>query len=206
MEPIVTRSSRRQFVKGASAAAGAVVASGYVKPGLRALGVPTALAAVSGPPDTGEEFDTGTPGYWANSGNVNAGGKDLWDLVSDEDWEEAGGLGTNPYVHTTLFNDYFADWEAFDNLTMFDVANKSPDDLKGNTIDAAALKAARSLVAAVLNASFYGSGASGYPFSVQELKDMWAAAVAANTKGAFNSLNCKLDNANNGLDPDAPCP
>ena len=57
VDPIVSdgsrhRVSRRTFVKGATATTGAVVASSYIKPGMRTLGVPGALAQVSGSPDT----------------------------------------------------------------------------------------------------------------------------------------------------------
>ncbi|MGN6359065.1 MAG: hypothetical protein ACTHMJ_23895 [Thermomicrobiales bacterium] len=50
--PGPTRTSRRRFVRAVSAT-GALVASGYVKPSLRSLGVPGALAAVSGGSYTG---------------------------------------------------------------------------------------------------------------------------------------------------------
>ena len=45
--------TRRQFVRVAAAGATGAVAAGYVKPNLRSLGVPAALASVSGVPDTG---------------------------------------------------------------------------------------------------------------------------------------------------------
>jgi hypothetical protein len=45
--PTPIRTSRRRFVRAVSAT-GALVASSYVKPNLHSLGVPGALAAVSG--------------------------------------------------------------------------------------------------------------------------------------------------------------
>ena len=48
--PQEQRIGRRRFVQGASAAVGGVAAAAYVKPGLRALGVPSTLAAISGGP------------------------------------------------------------------------------------------------------------------------------------------------------------
>ena len=42
--------TRRQFLKGATATTTALAANAYVKPSLRALGVPSALAAISGGP------------------------------------------------------------------------------------------------------------------------------------------------------------
>ncbi len=48
-QPIRRRVSRRNFIRGSSAATGAVVAGAYVKPSLLPLGTPTAYARVSGP-------------------------------------------------------------------------------------------------------------------------------------------------------------
>lgn len=43
------RVSRRRFIGGTTATAGAVVAGAYVSPTLRSIGMPTAYAAVSAP-------------------------------------------------------------------------------------------------------------------------------------------------------------
>ena len=43
------RVSRRRFIGGTAATAGAVVAGAYVSPTLRSIGMPTAYAAVSAP-------------------------------------------------------------------------------------------------------------------------------------------------------------
>ena len=205
--------SRRRFIRTTAAAASAVVAGTYVTPTLRSIGMPTAYAAVSAPyepppppPPPYEPpppvFDTGTPGYWANSGNINAGGKNLWDMLTDADWATAGGIGTNPYVHSTPFNSFFSPYAPFGQATMYEVANQ------GGGSDAAA-KAARSLIAAFLNASFYGSVPDGYPegfpLSVTQLQQLWADAVKSGKRSAFLGLNCTLDNANNGRALDAPC-
>ena len=53
------QTTRRRVVRGA-AVAGALAAAAYVKPGLRSLGVPGALASVSGAPIAGP-YD-GPPG------------------------------------------------------------------------------------------------------------------------------------------------
>ena len=196
--------SRRRFIRGTAATASAVVAGTYVTPNLRSIQMPTAYAALSAPHGESDEpiFDTGTPGYWANSGNISAGGKNLWDLQTDADWVAAGGLGTNPYIHSTPFNTFFTPYAPFGQATMFEVANQ------GGGSDAAA-KAARSLIAAFLNASFYGSvpdgHSEGFPLSVTQLQTMWADAVKSGKKSAFLALNCTLDNANNGLSLDATC-
>ncbi len=200
--------TRRRFLQGATATTGALVAGTYVKPDMRSLGVPAAYAAVSAPPPEENPppvFDTGTPGYWANSGNMDAGGKNLWDMTSDEEWTAAGGIGTNPYIQTTPFNSFFTSYTPFGSLTMLELANNGVSGYEKNKVVQAAVKAARSLIAAYLNAAFYGSGATGYPLTVEELQQMWTEAVQANKQGTFNALNCKLDNANNGLPLDAPC-
>ncbi len=55
-------STRRQFVKGTIAASTGVVAATYVKPNLRTLGVPGALAQVSAPPTQGSSIDSSDTG------------------------------------------------------------------------------------------------------------------------------------------------
>ncbi|HEU5329342.1 MAG TPA: twin-arginine translocation signal domain-containing protein [Thermomicrobiales bacterium] len=75
----LTYTSRRRFVRAVSAT-GALVASGYVKPDLRSLGVTGALAAVSGNDDNqgdndnnqGDENQDGsitTPPGWKHHSN-----------------------------------------------------------------------------------------------------------------------------------------
>ncbi|MEJ2757813.1 MAG: hypothetical protein P8046_04950, partial [Anaerolineales bacterium] len=68
----------------------------------------------------------------------------------------------------------------------------------GGSIDAQ--KAGRSMVAAYLNASF----GINYAYSLADLEDMWADAVAS---GDFLTLHILLDAANNHFgNPDGDCP
>ncbi len=197
--------TRRRFLRGATATTGALVASTYVKPGMHALGLPAAYALVSAPTTSDDPvLDTATLEYWASSENIDAEGTNLWDMTSDEEWTAAGGIGTNPYIHTTVFNSFFTSYTPFGLLTMLELANNGVSGYDDEVVQAA-VKAARNLVAAYLNASFYGSGPDGYPLSVEELQQMWEDAVQANEQGAFDALNCQLGNANNGLPLDAPC-
>lgn len=58
-----TRATRRTFVKGVVAAGAGVTASAYIKPGMRALGVPGALAQVSGEPTSATPVDSTTTAF-----------------------------------------------------------------------------------------------------------------------------------------------
>lgn len=183
-----SRTSRRQFVKGAVAATGAAAAASYVKPSLRALGVPAALAISPAPtptPTPTPRIRGCTPGFWGNSPVGTA----LWNAVNDPDWSAAGLLGTNPYIHTTLFNSFFTPHPNLAGLTMLDLVSTGggPDPVR---------KAARSLVAAYLNASAYGSA---YAYTTAQLSSMWANTVANPGKDnkAFLDLHEQLDAANN---------
>ncbi len=125
-----------------------------------------------------------TPGFWQGGNQTgSAGGKWLWNEVKDPDWFLSGGAGTNPFIWTTPFNDFFTPIEGlagFDMLGLVDRGGGS-DDFQ---------KAARDLVAAYLNAAW----GMNYPYSTEQLAVMWADAVAT---GEFLSLHAELDAANN---------
>jgi hypothetical protein len=105
-----------------------------------------------------------TPGFWQGGA-----GAPLWDEVNDPDWT---GEGTNPYIHTTLFNDFFNNGPTdsrLDGLTMMDLVGS------GGTSDSAR-RAARDMVAAYLNESAFPAD---FPAdSLADLEAMWYAAVA----------------------------
>jgi hypothetical protein len=92
-------------------------------------------------------------------------------------------MGTNPYIWTTLFNGFFTPYSGLDGFDMMSLVGTGggPDDFQ---------KAARSLVAAYLNASW----GMGYAYFTTELQDMWATAVDS---GEFLTLHTELDAANN---------
>ena len=147
--------------------------------------------------DSGNEFGnfrptTGgegcTPGFW-QGGN----GSHLWNTVNDPQWTAAGGDGTNPFIHTTLFNSFFAPHPFLNGTTVDEML-----ELVGTGGgDVWAQKTARDVVAAYLNASF----GLDYGLTPQQIKDKWAAAVAGgdtalealhNELGPLNEQGCSL--------------
>jgi hypothetical protein len=185
--------TRRRFMKGTAAAAGGALAVHYVKPNLRSLGVPAALA-VSQPGYSGGGTQGCTPGFWGNEGIASAGGKELWNVANDADWNArhlAGGDAYNPFRWDTLFTDVFASHPDLVGRVMYvDGKTDGTVDASGNGM---VVQAARHLVAGYLNAAF----GLDYPYTKARLKQMWADAVADGSTGAFEYLKNLLDTANN---------
>jgi hypothetical protein len=102
--------------------------------------------------------------------------------MPDADWNPPNG---NPFYHETKFNDFFTSWSSLDGLTMIELVSKG-----GGNDDAR--KAARSLVAAYLNASH---DSVNYPLTTTELTNLWDDAVAGNIE--FIDLHTQLDELNN---------
>jgi hypothetical protein len=126
-----------------------------------------------------------TPGFWQGGLGVT-----LWDQTNDPDWTSHGGAGTNPFITTTLFNDFFAPWPGEAGKTMLDLVSTG-----GGPV--AADKAARMVVAAYLNAAF----GLNFPYTTTQVAQMWADAVAAGTDAAFTDVFNKLGAANNLMCP-----
>jgi hypothetical protein len=130
-----------------------------------------------------------TPGFWQggpDKPDPQSGGARLWDQNTDPDWVSSGGDDYNPFVHTTDFEAFFGDNNGVvpdDGFTMFELIDT------GGTSDNWR-KAARSLVAAYLNASW----GVAYAYSTAELQDMWDAA---DTDAKLLALHTMLDKANN---------
>ena len=124
-----------------------------------------------------------TPGFWqGGSEGGQAGGRWLWNEENDPEWVLSGGIPYNPYNWLTGFCSFFgcvggSDMWYYVNPELWDVN----DDFH---------KAARSLTAAYLNASW----GMNYPYTTVELHDLWDAAVVS---GDFMSLHLNLDAANN---------
>ena len=153
-----------------------------VKPATLSLGGPDATISE---PFISHRLDDGcSPDFW--QGSI---GSHLWNSADDPVFEPGGG---NPYSHDSLFNAIFMDMDVLDGLTMFDLVSSD-----GGRSDVH--RAARSLVAAYLNASH---DEVFYAISTIELKQMWIAAVFAfddgGTDAAFLELHTLLD-ANNRL-------
>jgi hypothetical protein len=136
-----------------------------------------------------------TPGFWQGGNDFGtAGGKWLWNEDNDPDWVASGGFGTNPYKWDDSFCDFFGCTE---DGTMWYYVNPNlwsvNDDFH---------KAARSLTAAYLNASW----GMGYPYSTTELLIMWTDAY---NDGKLLTLHNELDAANNAYyrsEPPDHCP
>jgi hypothetical protein len=116
-----------------------------------------------------------TPGFWQGGA-----GSPLWNEVNDPQWTYGG---TNPFIHTTLFNDFFNDGPVdvrLVGLTMYDLVST------GGTSNSAQ-RAARDMVAAYLNESAFPET---FPADdLDALKASWYAAVAGGDAGldAFHS-------------------
>jgi hypothetical protein len=102
--------------------------------------------------------------------------------LNDPDWVAAGGDGTNPFYHGTLFNDYFTPVNSLNGLTMYDMVGTGG----GNS---PARKAARDVVAAYLNASF----GLDFPYSPLEIANLWVDAVDSNSFSALHDLLAPLN-------------
>ena len=191
---VVKRSAtRRHFMKGTAAAAGGVIAAGYVKPQLRSIGVPAALA-VSQPTGGGWGTQGCTPGFWGNEGIATSGGKELWNVANDADWQTRhfpGGDAYNPFHWNTLFTVVFASHPDLVGRVMY--TGGKGDGVVDASGAGMVVQAARHLVAGYLNAAF----GLDYPYGKAQLKQMWADAVANGSGTAFEDLKNKLDRANN---------
>lgn len=116
-----------------------------------------------------------TPGFWqGGAGSV------LWDEVNDPQWVYGG---VNPYIHTTLFNDFFnaVTDSRLNGYSMYALVSS------GGGSDWA-VKAGRDMVAAYLNESAFPDA---YPAgSLADLLSMWYAAVGGGDAGlsAFHTL------------------
>jgi len=140
-----------------------------------------------------------TPGFWQGGPDQkedHAGGQWLWNEVNDPQWTASGGMGTNPYIHTTLFNDFFTPYPGLDGYTMMDLVNTGGTSYNPQ-------KAGRSLVAAYLNASW----GMGYAYTTTELAQLWEDTLVSED---FLGLHPELDAANNAYyrdEAEAPrCP
>lgn len=137
-----------------------------------------------------------TPGFWQGGNDLGtAGGQWLWNEVIDPQWVASGGAGTNPYIWTDAFNAFFTPVVSLNGFDMMGLVGTGggSDDYQ---------KAARSMVAAYLNASW----GMNYAYTTAQLSAMWANAE---TSGEFLELHMLLDSANNAnyrVDGGPHCP
>ena len=117
-----------------------------------------------------------TPGFWQGGA-----GSQLWNEANDPQWVYGG---TNPFVHSKLFNEFFggAIDPRLDGQTMFQIVSND------GGIANSAEKAARNMVAAYLNESAFPGA---FPASsLADLVAAWYAAVAGGDAGldSFHTL------------------
>ena len=129
-----------------------------------------------------------TPGFWqGGNGFETAGGKWYWNEDNDPNW---AGLNSQPFSWTTGFCSFFGCDGNSENMWHF----VNPEQWE---INDDFHKAARSLVAGYLNASW----GIGYPYTTGELEAMWTAAYNG---GTLLALHTELDDANNAYDRPEP--
>jgi hypothetical protein len=124
-----------------------------------------------------------TPGFWQGGAGIQ-----LWnDPPQDPQWVAAHFVYDQPYQTVTQFNSFFTPYTPFGTKRMIDFVGSGGG---GND----ATKAARDVVAGYLNASRFGDL---YPYSRDDIEDMWADAVA-NPIGpnGFKQLHTILGPAN----------
>jgi hypothetical protein len=129
-----------------------------------------------------------TPGFWQGGLGVT-----LWNTVHDLDWQSHGGASTwNPFVTTDTFISFFGSSgsSTVDNMTMLQIVGSGGTSFWPE-------KAARDLIAAYLNASFFGSD---YPYSTATILSDWNAAVAqyiaTGSTAGFETFHAKYSVAN----------
>jgi len=122
-----------------------------------------------------------TPGFW-QGGN----GALLWDDgPPDADWTASAAEGDNPFIHTTLFNDYFnlvtdSQLAGYDMITL--VSNQAnPKN--------SATRAARDMVAAYLNGS---AAPSSFGITLGDLLTFWYATVTDGSDAAYDNFHTTI--------------
>lgn len=214
------RTSRRHFVKGTTVVAGGLVAASYVKPNLRELGVPGALAqAPSGPPDGGGGIAC-SPGAFANTAGVHF--VPIWDTSPDQQWTDqllalsavvppysVGGAPNPPFTHSDLVVPTLTGM-GFNFPPLVDAAATGGGTLKWSLLSGTIfystnpaadelmvgggpqpVAALRQVANHILCVYLFGHNA---PYSMAQLIALWNAAVTANTLAAFDALTHTLDN------------
>jgi len=111
----------------------------------------------------------------------------MWNTVNDPDWTANGATGTNPFIHTTLFNSFFTPHASLSGKTMIQIVGTGGGS---NLVQ----KTARMLIAAYLNSA---AGLSN-GFTTTQLSDAWTTFISTgatdttlfNALKASNELGC----------------
>jgi hypothetical protein len=135
------------------------------------------------------------PDIWLAGNGVEAGGGfGFWDSLPDPDWR---GVNAQPFAHRTNFCEFFGG--CIGEKSMLDYISDASINADGKAFD----KAARSLIAAYLNASW----GMNYAYSTTQLRVKWIAALE--TSEQLLDLFSELDAANRAFSrsegiPDCP--
>lgn len=146
---------------------------------------------VGAPP---EDFQTCTPGFWRGGH-----GAALWADVNEATF--CGDDLTNPpFDHDTVFSDYFSATYPGFNLTGHAVESSTMWEIIGTGGGSEPIRrAARSFVAAYLSAA---CGAINYPYTQEELVELWNRAADPEDSYSFADLHDELA----ALEEDLDCP
>jgi hypothetical protein len=138
------------------------------------------------------------PGYWQGGA-----GSQRWNVANDPNW---GGFHAQPYTHATAFfgrtNPYTSPFSR-NRIPTADIANSMTmmDIIGTGGTSNSAQRAARSVIAAYLNAS---SKQEGYPLTRAVIVSRWNTAAsisnAAERNAALDRLHNELDDYNNEFD------
>jgi hypothetical protein len=110
----------------------------------------------------------------------------LWNQgPPDPDWALHGGLGTNPYRTTRLFNSFFTPVSSLNGKTMLDLVGTGGGSSPPR-------KAARDVVAAYLNSAF----GMNFPYTPPQVAGLWSDAVAHNSFDALHNLLAPINQVN----------
>jgi hypothetical protein len=125
-----------------------------------------------------------TPGFWQGGAGIQ-----LWNTANDPQWH---GAFAQPFFASQQFNSQgaLAHYAPFGNATML--------DLVGSGGTTAAEKAARAVIAAYLNASWFGPG---FPATRSQIAADWANAVAVNTTATFRAVADRYNAIDQGSCP-----
>jgi len=124
--------------------------------------------------------------FWQGAGEVaSLNGQWLWDSPQDPDWI---GVNKQPFIHDTNFCEFFGG--CIGEKSMYSFIQMQAGELAGWDAQSSFNAAARSLVAAYLNASW----GMNYAYSTTQLEAKWAAAVS--NREDLQKFTAELDAAN----------
>ena len=187
---------RRDAIKvGAAVAGGLALGLGtYVKPGIVSVGVEESYAVTGGGGGGGGAC---SPGFWADSPY----GQNLWasnPVSTKSTWIDVKGVEP-PFKTGTPFNSYFT---LPSSLTgYFTITTETPNRVatmleviqsqSSLANSQPSVKAAKAVIAAILNASWFGTFLGS---TAVQIKALWESAVSASPTVSFDWLASTFNN------------